>query len=397
MNMAVTCEMLLKTAYLNKKMSLVGGENGLNRIVQWFHAIESTEELRFLRSHELVFMTGISIGNDSAKLLQMVRGVNEKKVAGLVINTGKYIEQIPPDVIQYADEKKIPLFNVRWAVKLGDITRYIGELIMMEKSREQSAELLVKKILFAEIKDYHNLLTEDVKKKYGLDQVCCVMVLDLLETNGTGQEELSEERRLDVQKIIGLPFARLLIWYNGNAVMLLPQTEISLADGLGVYAEKLRESLQKRFEAEVYIGIGNVYKEMADFKKSYKEACFALRLARKQKGVRCLLYADTNVFRLFDRIGDVVFLREYYQELMGPLLAYDKKNKARLTETLEVYLDENENAATTIARLFIHRNTLTYRLRRIEEIMNCDIMDSDHRLNFRLAFKMKRFLEFMQD
>ena len=85
-------------------------------------------------------------------------------------------------------------------------------------------------------------------------------------------------------------------------------------------------------------------------------------------------------------------LQMFSDEMLGALLVYDEKNRADFTETLEVYLEENEDTAATLARLYIHRNTLAYRLHRIEEITGKSMDDAEVRLDFRLAFKIRTYL-----
>ena len=74
-------------------------------------------------------------------------------------------------------------------------------------------------------------------------------------------------------------------------------------------------------------------------------------------------------------------------------LAYDKKYNTNLIQTLEVYLNKNCNLNQTAETLFIHRNTIKYRLQRIEEITNTSLNDAFTRLNFFNAILIKKFLQ----
>ena len=80
-----------------------GGRAGLTRQVSWFHALESVEEVKFLQADELVFFTGISIGEDPARLLALFDGLVEERAAGIVVNVGMYRRQIPEALIARAD------------------------------------------------------------------------------------------------------------------------------------------------------------------------------------------------------------------------------------------------------------------------------------------------------
>ena len=78
--------------------------------------------------------------------------------------------------------------------------------------------------------------------------------------------------------------------------------------------------------------------------------------------------------------------------MLGPIREYDKKNNSEFLETLRIFLEENEDIVATCKRLFIHRNTLAYRLKRIEEITNRSMAEAEARLDFRIAFKICLYL-----
>ena len=90
---------------------------------------------------------------------------------------------------------------------------------------------------------------------------------------------------------------------------------------------------------------------------------------------------------------DASGLRQYEEEVLGPIRDYDRKNKSGFLDTLQIYLEENEDIVATCKRLFIHRNTLSYRLKRIEEITQRSMTDAEARLDFRIAFKICVYLQ----
>ena len=70
------------------------------------------------------------------------------------------------------------------------------------------------------------------------------------------------------------------------------------------------------------------------------------------------------------------------ERLQGPiarLLEYDERNDSNLTESLAAWLDAFGDVRAAAATLFIHTNTLRYRLRRVEEISGIDLADPDQR------------------
>ena len=143
----------------------------------------------------------------------------------------------------------------------------------------------------------------------------------------------------------------------------------------------------------VSVGIGRAHAPVVGLATSYREARQALRIGRIVfEGEAVFHYADLGLYRLlFDpgRLGD---LEAYYQETLAPLDAYDQRHGTRFSETLERYVENDGNAVRTAEELFVHRNTLGYRLRRIENILGVDLSQPGVRLSLLLAFKVKRIL-----
>lgn len=70
-----------------------------------------------------------------------------------------------------------------------------------------------------------------------------------------------------------------------------------------------------------------------------------------------------------------------------PLIQYDETNKSELLKTLIEYLNNKFNVADTARKLFIHRNTMLYRLGKIEEILKTDLTSPKMILSLLLAFE----------
>lgn len=71
--------------------------------------------------------------------------------------------------------------------------------------------------------------------------------------------------------------------------------------------------------------------------------------------------------------------------LVEPLQDYDRERGSDLVRTLAVYFDAAENASETADRLFLHRNSLLYRLERIQNLTGLDLKDTEVRLALQLG------------
>ncbi len=394
--MAVTCNDFLSLKSANG-VALRAGKKGLGHTIHWFHSVEAVSEVRFLQAGELVFLTGISIGDDEEQLIRMVHEAADRRAAGIVINTGKYINTISERVIEAADSLDMPIFDLPWSVKLGRVTQELGQWIVKERAEEKNAGDLIKKILFSEI---NGPLSIDANLLYsqGLPKEKRVLSVIIPQLALNQAEHVSQSQAIDtaVERMLRAVGDPVLYLWNGNELILILSTAINAVDLVRVIKTRLFED----FELDSYFGLGRTYTNIADLRKSYQEACFACHMAEARNLFdenHFVAYEKMGVFRLFADMKDSSGLRQYEEEVLGPIREYDKKNNSEFLETLRIFLEENEDIVATCKRLFIHRNTLAYRLKRIEEITNRSMAEAESRLDFRIAFKICLYLQLVDN
>ena len=76
------------------------------------------------------------------------------------------------------------------------------------------------------------------------------------------------------------------------------------------------------------------------------------------------------------------------QKLLAPLACYDRAHGSDLLLTLGAFLAEGGNVTATADRLFLHRNSVLYRLRRIEELSGLDVHIREVRDTFQMAYHL---------
>jgi purine catabolism regulator len=85
-------------------------------------------------------------------------------------------------------------------------------------------------------------------------------------------------------------------------------------------------------------------------------------------------------------------LRAFADALLAPLDAYDTKHDGELIRSLQAFLEHNARWETAAAELYIHRHTLRYRMRKVEELTGRDLASSFDRMEFWLALRARDLL-----
>lgn len=144
---------------------------------------------------------------------------------------------------------------------------------------------------------------------------------------------------------------------------------------------------------DVSVGLGRPKPGIAGVRASYREAEQALTMGtRLYGGGRVTGFADLGLHRLLFAMAGQVELREFFDDQVSTLVEYDRRTGAGLMKTLSAFFHCHGSPTEIAALLHLHRNTVLYRLRRIEEIGRLRLDDPQTRLNLHLCLKVREVL-----
>ncbi|MGM9636020.1 MAG: PucR family transcriptional regulator [Candidatus Avispirillum sp.] len=155
-------------------------------------------------------------------------------------------------------------------------------------------------------------------------------------------------------------------------------------------AKSIADTLNAEFFAKVTIGIGTVVENIKDLARSYKEAQVALEVGKvfdTEKNI--ISYENLGIGRLIYQLPTTLcemFLQEVFKD--GSLDNLDRETLL----TIQCFFENNLNVSETSRKLFVHRNTLVYRLEKIRKLTGLDLREFDHAITFKVALMVKRYL-----
>jgi PucR family transcriptional regulator, purine catabolism regulatory protein len=139
------------------------------------------------------------------------------------------------------------------------------------------------------------------------------------------------------------------------------------------------------------LGVGRPVSTLAEWRTSYQEGMAAQRIALQWHVYQPLYFGDLGVYRLLSLLLESAELRSFYRETLGELSDERYANEEFIT-TLETFFEEHGNLSQTASKLHVHRNTLLYRMERIEQIGAFDLDNPETRLAVHLALKIRRLI-----
>lgn len=139
-------------------------------------------------------------------------------------------------------------------------------------------------------------------------------------------------------------------------------------------------------QRSVRLGVGRRYDSLTEIFRSYQEAKVALELGKLMRPQQeTPFFADLGMARLLFS-HDWQELQEFYFEIFREL------SDPELMETLEAYINHGCDLKATAKALFLHPNSLRYRLKKIEEVLERDLEDLETKVDLVVAFKIKKLL-----
>lgn len=197
---------------------------------------------------------------------------------------------------------------------------------------------------------------------------------------------------LSGRSIVAFPYRR------GVSVIAPWMGDVHDAAGARAEAVALAEAIHSHLETElaprtVSIGVGRYYKDPMAVALGYRESSQAVTLGTMVFGPNRVKHFDAmGAYRIMSRCGDHAELRGFVQDHLGEVISYDAARATELVSTLEAFLEEGCNAQAAADKLFVHVNTLKYRLGRVERLAGIDLAIAETRFNLGLALRIRRYL-----
>lgn len=398
----MNCKDMMQIPELTEVLKLKAGENGLQKSVRWIYFADCLQCIKseyrienYIHGGEFVVLTNPSVTDDSRKLLELIRQMYEHGITALGINEG----QISGELMRYCEEKKLPLFELSEKYPLIDLSQIICRKLVLEENDRNAAEQLFSSILDAEHLSREQVMAQ--ARYLNIDLEGSFFVAEIAFTSKKAESGWEDEDFLaagrNVKRMIRAEFSSfikqdiLILPQAGSILALIPDRE-ETESCIEEFFSRIVDRAQREYGMDLRIGVGNSRAYLDEVKNSRNEASAALRAAEVSglKG-QIFFYRDQGIYTLISHVDDSRILDAYVDEKIGKLLQADELNDGNLHETLENYLNCSCNAKKTAEAMFLHRNTLNYRLKKIREILSCDLENLDTCLEMKMAFMISRY------
>ena len=425
--MAIILEEIYEVALHRYNMKLVAGGRGLRNLVDWVHTVEEMDYVSFLKGRELIITTGIR-EKDEETLVRFVKSLHETGASGLVINIGKYITRVPRGVIAYSEEAGFPVFTLPWEVHLVDFNRDLCNLIYKTMQEQDGLETALQKAIFShkEEQQYMPVLHENhIHKDTEFFMIQCYFPANGWMDSESGNNEQAQkgiedkrnakrqvEKKSKFAGCIDDKFDNTQFFYRfirqcqqlfaqNKVLSVIFQRDlyITLIAKVPVGTERENvitqiEELSKEFSQrrKLYLAIGAEDTTVSNLWEKYRDLSYLCRWGR-EKDKKICREEELGISKLWLSINNVKKLEKYREEMLGELEHLDKETGSEYLRILKCYLETNGNIGEVATECYLHRNTVSYHLKKIAEITGKTLNSTKDRSDWYLAYQIDEFLK----
>ena len=382
-------------------VELLTGEVGLERMVSWTYMVQTKpfDDHMNPGNFALIVIDYVRFTLDAVP--EVMVELNDLGISGLAISIENDKDKISQEIIDKALELELPLFYVRWeGASFVDIAQSVGKLILETEVRNKRTGDYLYNLLFGY--EVNTKYVEKISAQFGLDFTkpyrVGIIVIDRKYGINLEQDEHTYEYYTDClnREVIHMKKKPMYMRFLNKFVLLFEATETKDTEH---ELEALLTELDSRPPFKNLIRstciLGSTYSNPSEFGKSYQEAKSLIPkkdILPNPKNKKVLSASSMGIYKFMFKSGNQQEILDYCNERLKKLEEYDHANGTFLQDTLLAYNMNGFNIGKTAEELFVHRNSLQYRLKKIEEILGITLDDSMEYLDLVNCILIKKLM-----
>lgn len=376
-------------------------EAGLDNMVSWTYIVQGKPYELQMNRGDFALLQIDYINYDMTSVFETMLELHDLGISGMAVSVIEDQEPIPDTMIQQAAQLQIPLFYISWyGASFGVITHSVGKLLLETGVKNKREGDFLYNLLFGY--DINQKYIDKISNQFSLNfskpyRVGIVIVNRKYGSN-LEQDEHTYEFYADSlnREIQGIKNTPLFMKFLNKFVLLFeakPNHEVEHE------IEAILKELDTRpqFSGRIHsiCILGTAYKDPRKFSASYTEAKSLipqLEYLPNPKNKKVLSASTMGIYKYMFNSGNQEQIYSYCDRRLQKLEEYDHSNGTYLQDTLMEYYMHGFNISRTAEALYIHRNSLLYRLNKIAELLDVELDDYMEYLDLLNCILVKRFM-----
>ena len=379
--MPITVNNILSLPSFKNAAVLTGAGSLDNEILQVSIADSPITEMDYVVAQKGDFyLSGFYFAKDSLEsMYAFFDTLIATKASGLCL-LDEYIKGLPDEIKEYCNDHHIPVLLVSTDIPYANMIKEIMELLIFDGQNT----LLAKKItslINGTLDDQHKLLTLKEINPHFQGCLSAVYLIPPAESDKTIRTAVIDFFKCRVDSYA--------LEYEGGLLGLISYNEVSQ----NAAEEKLDYFIRKisALCPDAVIGVSRCNGRLVHAGASINQAIAASEagLARKSEN-KVIYYNDLGILKLLLLLAGHQELEDFCREILDPVMEYDEKNGLQLFDTMCEFLEQKRDYKATAKKLFVHENTVRYRVGKVKEILEKKNPSDDFCESFSIALKCRR-------
>lgn len=374
-----------------KDIRMIAGSEGLNRKVEYVTVMEVPDIKRWLKGNDFLITSLYSVRKSEKEQCDLIRELSDTCCC-IAVKTGEYVDIIPESVKEIANRYALPILEIPRHITYIDLIIQVMNLIFEEEGSSVILEKYIKDILYENYSD--EILMAERGRLFGFDvenNYFAAVNISFRKAYSPTKHEKKKLRFLcqsvkqfiksspNIRECHTVPFENSYVLFleseNENYLKRLLHAQIT---------EQLFEKLWNGEIETLILGIGPVLPGMLGIRDSYSATFKAARVGQKLK-------SDQFVF-FYDKMSTFCELEDFFSGGKGQNFAkvLDELQNQEMLDTLITYFESNNSIDETADKMFVHKNTVKYRLNRLQELTGLYLKNPDDNFQLYLAVLAKK-------
>lgn len=339
-----------------KKNRLLAGKGGLNNIVTGVNIYEYILKRTHDRTGELYLTSFYNIkeGGEDA-LLEHIQVLIDTNCPGLLMGAGAYAD-INEEIKNLADRNNFPIISIGEYVLYSDVLESTYKLILESNSVDNNSIILDRIMMLQDreiISKHVRQINTNFKDYYCALYFCC--------------DKNKDMAYFVLDNELGCVEYNSLIKYEKGIVIIISSNKEN--SNIEKIIARALDNLSNK-NINYHIGISNFYRDYKDFKKAITEARYAYITCDKISKKNISKISEIGIYQMLIPICENPAVLEYSRSIVNKVKEYDAMYNMDILNTVLMYIKCDNDIIKTSEKLFVHKNTIRYRLKKIETIID---------------------------
>lgn len=370
-----------------KTLEIVAGHNGLEKKVGYVTVMEVPDIIKWLEGNDFLITSLYSVRKDVRLQCELIEELSKSSCACVAVKTGQYVKEISEELKKTADKCNIPLIRIPYNISYSDIIMCIMTAILEEKNIDVIKEKYIRDIIF-DAYDDESLMLERGRLLGVLVEENYFISMNLsfpkgFEPNQNEMDCLTRVGRALSQYAVqssGVSSDAFISEKNHISVIFKSQNREAICKSLFFIEKEAFKQLNYYLQdVKVKIGLGTIEKNLQGIKYTYFNALKAIRTGNLFHPNEIVYnYEDMEMYSILNNII-TEDTKKFYEKILN------KIDNKEIRNTISLYYECNADIEKTALRLYVHKNTVKYRLQKVHEMTGLDTKNNNDNFKLYLA------------